>query len=75
MTALLTDRVFWPSHSVEMSGLYRVSHEHDHAPADEVLRIRGEMFPRCNRCGGKAKFMLHSAIRHVKELPHFQTAG
>ena len=43
MAALATDRVFWPSHSVEMSGLYRVSHEHDHAPADEVL---WEMFPR-----------------------------
>jgi len=35
MTALLTDKVFWPSHAVEMSGLYRVSHEDDHAPADE----------------------------------------
>jgi len=75
MTAPLTDRVFWPSHSVEMSGVYRVSHAHDHAPADEVLCIRGEMFPRCNRYGGKAKFMLHSAVRHVKELSHFQAAA
>jgi hypothetical protein len=61
-TALLTDRVFWPIPSVEMSGLYRVSHEHDHAPADEVLCIREGMF-------------LHSAVRHLKEPAAFSNGG
>ena len=64
MTALLTDRVFWPSHSVEMSGLYRVSHEHDHASADEVLCIRGEMFFR-GATGAEEKRSLCYTVRYA----------
>jgi hypothetical protein len=75
MTAPLSDKVFFPTHPVRMSGVYRAFHDRDHAPVDQVICIRGEVFPRCNRCGGKAKFMLHTAVRHVKEVTHFQVAA
>jgi len=45
MTALLTDRVFWPSHSVEMSGLYRVVFH-----TNTIMQLRTRCFASVEKC-------------------------
>jgi hypothetical protein len=43
--------VFKPGQTVEVSGIYTVTHDVNHRDVHEVTCVRGKTFPPCNHCG------------------------
>jgi hypothetical protein len=63
---------FQSGNVIPCSGVYRVTHEAEHAPAHEVMCICEEVFPRCDVCGKDARFELVRAAEYVQHSYHFQ---
>jgi hypothetical protein len=63
--------VFKPGEAVPHSGIYRVSHDPEHAQEHEVTCLFGKRFPPCRGCD-QPRFVLVRAARHVETQEHFK---
>jgi hypothetical protein len=54
---------------VLISGLYRVVHYQDHAPAQDVIALSGDRFIPCKSCGNLV------AYTRLRPAPHMLTAS
>lgn len=63
----LPSQEFKPGELVEVSGIYRVVHDNNHAQPHEVTSVKGEPFPPCHRCSHGVRFILARQTIHVKE--------
>lgn len=61
-----------PGDSVPKSGIYKVTHDSQHAAGHEVTCVFGEHFPPCNHCGHHPRFRLVQAAQHVETHDHFK---
>src|ERR1043166_3605741 len=65
---------FKPGQIVPESGVYRITHDPQHADMPhEVTVIKGRRFPTCRHCKG-ISFELVYAAKHVHEVPHLNEA-
>ena len=63
---------FRPGQVVPESGIYRLTHDAQHADMPhEVTAIKGRRFPTCRHCK-RATFELVHAAQHVHEVPHLE---
>ena len=61
---------FRPGQIVPQSGVYRITHDSEHADMPhEVTVIKGRRFPTCRHCRGISFELVHAA-QHVDEVPH-----
>jgi len=66
---------FRPGQIVPESGIYRISHDVQHAADEhEITVIKGRRFPTCRHCQG-ASFELMHAAKHASEMPHMREEG
>ena len=63
---------FKPGDKVPKSGIYKVTHDVEHAASHEVTCVFGEPFPPCNHCGKHPRFRLVRAAQHVETHDHFK---
>jgi hypothetical protein len=56
---------FGPGQKVPRSGVYRVTHDSDHAVPHDVTCIFGKTFPPCVHCGEAPRFTL---VRYAKDV-------
>jgi YjzC-like protein len=62
---------FHPGQIVPESGIYRITHDTQHANSEhEVTVIKGRRFPTCRHCQGISFELVHAA-KHVGEIEHF----
>jgi hypothetical protein len=61
-----------PGDEVRRSGIYRVTHDRNHADPHEVTVIYGKKFPPCNHCGSHPRFELVRAAIHIDSSEHFK---
>jgi hypothetical protein len=64
--------VFKPGQTVEVSGIYTVTHDINHRDVHEVTCVRGKPFPPCNHCGHHVRFKLKYAAHHLDTHEHFK---
>lgn len=64
--------VYKPGDKVPKSGIYRVTHDPQHAVEHEVTAIYGKTFPPCNHCGHHPRFTLVKAAQHIESNEHFK---
>ena len=62
-----------PGDAVPNSGIYRVTHDKNHAAEHEVTVVYGKKFPPCNHCGQHPRFVLVRAAKHIDSSEHFRT--
>jgi len=61
---------FRPGQIVPESGVYRITHDPQHADTPhEVTVIKGRRFPTCRHCKGISFELVHAA-KHVGEVDH-----
>ena len=64
------DQEFKPGQIVPESGIYRITHDPQHADMPhEVTVVKGTRFPTCRHCKGITFELVHAA-KHVREVPH-----
>jgi hypothetical protein len=63
---------FKPGDKVERSGIYRVTHDPNHAQEHEVTCVYGKRFPPCNHCGHDVRFVLVRGARHIETDENFK---
>ena len=64
------DQEFKPGQIVPESGIYRITHDPQHADMPhEVTVIKGRHFPTCRHCKGISFELVHAA-QHVHEVAH-----
>ena len=61
-----------PGDKVPRSGVYRVTHDNQHAQTHEVTCVYGKPFPPCNHCGKHPRFTLVRGAQHVDANEHFK---
>jgi len=61
-----------PGEEVPESGIYKITHDKNHAESDEVTSIAGKEFPPCKDCGHHPKFKLVRAAHHLENHGHFK---
>lgn len=61
-----------PGDEVPKSGIYKVTHDKNHAEEHEVTCIIGKKFPPCNGCGQHPRFTLVKAAHHIDNNEHFK---
>jgi hypothetical protein len=61
-----------PGETVPMSGIYKVTHDPNHAQPHDITAVKGEHFPTCNGCGDHPRFVLRVEAQHLKEHHHFR---
>jgi hypothetical protein len=61
-----------PGDEVPYSGIYKVTHDKEHAQEHEVTAIMGERFPPCNHCGHHPRFVLVHAAHHIENHKLFK---
>lgn len=61
-----------PGDKVELSGIYKVTHDRVHHDVHEVTCVAGEHFPPCNHCGRHPRFRLVRYAKHVRNHEHFK---
>ena len=54
-----------PGQDVPASGIYRVTHDKNHAQEHEVTCVRGKRFPPCRGCA-HPRFQLVHAAHHIE---------
>ena len=65
---------FHPGQIVPESGIYRITHDPQHADMPhEVTVIKGRRFPTCRHCKGISFELVHAA-KHVGEVDHLSEA-
>jgi hypothetical protein len=64
-----------PGDEVPRSGIYRVTHDKNHAAEHEVTVVYGKKFPPCNHCGNHPRFVLVRAAKHIDSSEHFKANG
>ena len=65
---------FRPGQIVPQSGVYRITHDPQHADMPhEVTVIQGRRFPTCRHCKGISFELVHAA-KHVGEIDHLHDA-
>jgi hypothetical protein len=63
---------FHPGQIVPESGIYRITHDPQHADMPhEVTVVKGRRFPTCRHCKGISFELVHSA-KHIGEVPQLQ---
>lgn len=68
----MADRLYFPGENVQHSGIYVVSHYHDHAPPHEVLMQADDLFLPCRTCGVAVRYQLKQPVAHLREHPCFR---
>jgi hypothetical protein len=63
--------VFKPGVKSPSSGVYRVMHARQHAPAHYVTVLYGDAFPLCKECSDGVTFELAMAAVHVNAHAYF----
>ena len=63
--------VFKPGEEVPHSGIYKVTHDPEHAQTHEVTCIYGRKFPPCRGCH-HPEFVLVRAAIHIDSSDHFK---
>lgn len=71
ITLSIQTKVFKPGDKVESSGIYRVTHDREHAKPHEVTCVFGKPFPPCNGCA-HPRFELVRAAIHISSNEHFK---
>lgn len=66
-------KTYKPGDEVERSGIYRVTHDPEHAKEHEVTVVFGKRFPPCNRCGNHPKFKAVRLAQHIEQNDHFKS--
>lgn len=61
-----------PGEKCEGSGIYRVTHDRNHAEQHEVTVVMGEPFPPCNHCGQHPRFRAVKLASHVANHDQFK---
>lgn len=61
-----------PGDEVEASGIYKVTHDPNHAAEHEVTVVFGKTFPPCNRCGNHPRFKAVKLAQHIGHNEHFK---
>jgi hypothetical protein len=56
---------FAPGDQVKNSGIYKVTHDKNHAQEHEVTCVAGKVFPPCRGCQ-HPRFVLVRAARHIE---------
>lgn len=64
--------VFKPGDKVPHSGIYKVTHDSEHAEAHKVTCVFGKTFPPCNGCGHHPRFTLIRGAHHVETHDQFK---
>ena len=67
-----TTKDYKPGDTVERSGIYRVTHDRNHAQEHEVTCVFGKRFPPCKGCGNHPRFRLMYAAQHIEQNQHFK---
>ena len=66
---------FRPGHIVPEWGIYRITHDTQHANMPhEVTTIKGRRFPMRRHCKGVAFELVHAA-KHIGEIEHLVEAA
>ena len=60
-----------PGDKVEKSGIYKVTHDKEHAESHEVTCVFGKTFPPCRGCK-HPRFLLVRAARHIDSNENFK---
>ena len=63
---------FRPGNKAPFSGVYKVTHAHQHAEPHYVTLLFGDTFPVCLTCFKHVQFELAMSSAHVNAHPHFQ---
>jgi hypothetical protein len=66
------ERDYKPGEKVPASGIYRVTHDPNHAEAHDVTAVIGETFPPCNGCGHHPRFRVKHLAHHISTHEHFK---
>lgn len=64
-------KAYKPGDRVERSGIYRVTHDRNHAEEHEVTCVFGKRFPPCNECGEHPRFLVVHLAQHIERNEHF----
>jgi hypothetical protein len=68
----MAGKVYKPGDTVESSGIYRVTHDKNHAAEHEVTCVYGKRFPPCNGCGAHPRFVAMKLAQHMDHNQHFK---
>jgi hypothetical protein len=66
--------IFRPGDRTPSSGIYRVVHSVQHAPAHQVIALYGDIFPRCQECTDEVRFKLALSAVYISAHPFFLCA-
>jgi len=61
---------FKPGDKVPHSGIYKVTHDPEHAQSHEVTCVYGKVFPPCRGCK-HPRFILVRSAQHIDSNEHF----
>lgn len=64
--------VYKPGDTVPKSGIYKVTHDKNHADEHEVTVVYGKKFPPCNHCGKHPRFTLVRRAQHIDSNENFK---
>lgn len=65
-------QVFKAGQVVRESGVYEVVHDREHRPAHDVLMHRDELFPDCDQCHSKVRFLLVRTAPYIFDDEDFR---
>jgi len=63
--------IFKPGDKVPHSGIYKVTHDPEHAQPHEVTCVYGKTFPPCHDCA-HPRFKLVRAAHHIETHEYFK---
>jgi trimethylamine:corrinoid methyltransferase-like protein len=67
-------RIYRPSDTVPLSGIYSVLHRESHRGPHEVVMIGRDRFPKCEICGREVHYRLMRSAPYVFEDHDFEAA-
>ena len=59
-------KIYKPGDAVERSGIYRVSHDHQHTEDHEITVVSGRKFPPCRSCGEHPRYKAVRLAMHME---------
>jgi hypothetical protein len=68
----ISAKTYKPGDDVEAPGVYRVTHDPEHAEGHEVTVVFGKKFPPCNHCGNHPRFKAVKLAQHIGQNEHFK---
>ena len=67
----MSSQIYRAGEPIPESGIYRISHS-EHRLPHEVTLLRGQRFPKCEKCGELVEFELMKGVPHIGSGANFR---